>query len=124
MVAAVSAAVVEVDSTGAVAMAEADFMAGARIAEAEAIVAAAASVGGATMEEAPTEAVRSEAPAALHLGAGPRADSDAALARVAATAHAADLGLAMGSRMATGIHLGALGVPRVPGPRVDFIMPR
>jgi len=121
MVAAVSAAVVEVDSTGAVALAEADFMAGARIAEA---IVAAVSVGGATMEEAPTPAVRSEAPAALHLGAGPRADSDAALARVAATAHAADLGLAMGSRMATGIHLGALGVPRMPEPRVDFIMPR
>jgi hypothetical protein len=111
-VAVVSMAGVEADSTAA-ALVEVG-----GITAAEGIVAAATSVAADIMAEAPTEVVRSEAPAVMHLGAGPRADSDAALAQVAATA------LAMGPRTATGIHLVALEVPRLLATQVDLIMPR
>lgn len=77
--AVVSMAAVEAASTVAVLL-EADFAAAVRIAEAEAIVVAATSVAGDIMAEAPTEVVRSEAPAALRLVGGPQLDSGAALA--------------------------------------------
>jgi hypothetical protein len=85
--------------------------------------AAATSGAGDLLVEAPTEAARPWAAGALER-VGP-ADPDAAsMLQVANTQAATDTGLAMRSRTATGILLGALGAPWVQEVQQDFAMPQ